>query len=484
MINDHENRQSDFGRQRTNVSTATIIAGLFLGFVLQFSPAVHAALAPHATALGKEFEKIAARVSPAVVSITTVRVVESGGGLGPLERFFGQQLPEGFGFNAPERQFRRRGLGSGVIVSADGYILTNSHVVAEAEKLTVTLQDERQFEAEVVGTDPPTDLAVLKIENEDLPTAALGDSEQLATGAFVIAIGSPFGLAHTVTIGNVSAKGRANVGIAEYEDFIQTDAAINPGNSGGPLVNMQGQVVGINTAIFSRTGGSLGIGFAVPSTMAEYVMQAIREKGHVTRGWLGVSIQDVTPQLAEALGIEREHGALVADVLPDTPAAEAGIKRGDIIYKLNGDKVEDTRDLRREVAAVAPGTKVTVTVARDGEEKQLDVSVGERPSREQAQPEVQKKLGISVRKLTDTLRRRLNIEAEEGVVVEAVAPNSQAYSKGIRPGMVIREVNREPVNSVKEFRQAVQRSMEKGKVLFLVSAQGRTSYVVIPLQKD
>ena len=467
-------------RQTTRIRTVKLTA-ILLAILSYAAIGCHGAEAPHAKALGNEFNAIAESVSPAVVSITTVRVIEAEG-LGLLERFFGQQLPQGDGLGRPERKYRRRGLGSGVIVSGDGIILTNSHVVKNAKELTVTLQDDRQFDAKVVGTDPPTDLAVLQIDAKNLPTAELGDSEDLKTGAFVVAIGSPFGLAHTVTVGNVSAIGRAKMGIAEYEDFIQTDAAINPGNSGGPLVNMDGEVVGINTAIFSRTGGSMGIGFAVPSNMAKSVMESIREKGHVVRGWLGVSIQDITPQLSEALGTEYEHGSLVADVLPDTPAANSEMQRGDIIIKMQEEKVEGSRDLRQRVAKLEPGTEIELTVARDGDTEKVTVTIGQRPSGREPEAEVQKKLGISVRNLNDALRRRLNIKAEDGVVVSAVAPASEAYAKGIRPGMVIREVNRRPVNSVKEFHKEVKKAADEGKILFLVSSGGRTSYVVIPLE--
>lgn len=437
-------------------------------------------LAPNAMELGNEFGHIASQVSPTVVSITSVRIIE-GQAMNPLQRFFEQQLPDGFNFNMPEREFRRRGLGSGVIVSDDGYVLTNNHVVANAEELTVTLHDERQFSAEIVGTDPPTDIALLRIKGGNLPVAELGNSDGIEIGSFVVAIGSPFGLAHTVTVGNISATGRANVGIAEYEDFIQTDAAINPGNSGGPLVDMNGKVVGINTAIFSRGGGSIGVGFAVPINMVKSVMNAIREEGHVTRGWLGISIQDVTPQLADALGTEYEYGALVADVMPQTPAAQSDLKRGDIIIALNGKRTDDTRELRQRVADTAPGTDVTLTVGRNGEAKKIQVKVGERPRQSTTQAKVQEKLGFSVHNLTDQLRQRLNIEEEEGVLVAKVVPGSAAAAKGIRPGMVIKEVNRKQIANVNEFRQEMQKAMDNDAVLLLVSFRGQTSYILVPL---
>ncbi len=340
--------------QKTSFRLKFLVAFLMLLAVAALrSPAE---TAPLATRLGREFNEISEMVGPAVVSITTVHLVEARA-LGPLEEFFERRLPEGFRFEAPEREFRRHGLGSGVIVSEEGYILTNNHVVAEAERLTVTLQDQRQFEAEVIGTDPPSELAVLKIDGDDLPTAVMGDSDALVPGEFVIAIGNPFGLTHTVTVGNVSATGRADMGIAEYEDFIQIDATINPGNSGGPLVNTEGQVVGVNTAIIGQAGGTHGIGFAVPSRMAQAVMREIIEESRVVRGWLGVSIQDLTPRLAEALSTERQQGALVGAILPDSPAAASELERGDLIFQVNDQEIADSRELRRYVAELPPGSQ-------------------------------------------------------------------------------------------------------------------------------
>lgn len=334
----------------------------------------------------QDFVPVAKAVMPAVVNIFSRR---SGGSASfhgfsddpSLRRFFGDEFMKRFE-DPGERQIPRdRGLGSGVIVDPSGVIVTNHHVVGQADEIKVLLADRSEFKARLVGTDPKSDLAVLKIEAQGLPTIPWADSDQLEVGEYVLAVGNPFGLNQTVTMGIVSAVGRARMGIAEYEDFIQTDAAINPGNSGGPLVNARGEVVGINTAIFSRSGGSMGIGFAVPSNMARIVLEQLVATGRVVRGWLGVSIQDVTRELAEQAGVAEPKGVLVSDILDDSPAERAGIRRGDVIVEFEGKEVENATQLRNLVAVTEVGKQVSLTVLRNGQEQRIPVLIGEQPTR-------------------------------------------------------------------------------------------------------
>ena len=458
---------------------------LTVALLLALASVARAANSPTARRLSNEFAAIVEEVSPTVVHIATVKMIEPGeggrmpGGQMPefFERFFGVPMPEG--------KQRRRGLGSGVIVSSDGYVLTNNHVVEDATRLTVKLKDGREFEAETIGTDPATDIAVVQIDGENLPVAELGDSDTLSVGEFILAIGNPLGLDRTVTSGIVSATGRANVGIAEYEDFIQTDAAINLGNSGGPIVDMKGKVVGVSTAIFSQTGGSMGIGFAVPINMAQSVMNSIIEKGEVVRGWLGVSIQDLTSELAKALETDREEGALVGDVIQGTPAEKAGMRRGDLIVEAGGEPVGSATELRNRVASMKPGSKVTFKVVRDGDEITIPVTIGRRPDkgmrgRGRGQPEATAtRLGLRVENLNDELRERFDLPEEKGVLVVGVDRNSSAFQAGIRPGTLILEVNRDPVGNVQEFNQALRQVDADENVLLLVSQRGATSYVLI-----
>ncbi|MCX5684772.1 MAG: Do family serine endopeptidase, partial [Planctomycetota bacterium] len=337
--------------------------------------------------LSAAFREVAKRVKPAVVSVTTTQTLTASespfGDMGDdfLRRFFGQGGPS----TAPRgkapapRKFQRQGLGSGVIVSPDGYIMTNNHVVEEAQEISVHLSDGREFKAKVIGTDPPTDVAVIKIMAENLPVAPLGDSDKAEVGDWVLAIGSPFGLEETVTAGIISATGRSNVGITDYEQFLQTDAAINPGNSGGPLVNMRGQVIGINTAIASRSGGYAGIGFAVPANMVREVMKRIRETGHVTRGWLGVGIQRLTPELADSMKLKADQGVLVSQIMEGGPADKGGLKAGDVVVEYAGKPVKTPGELQNTVAWTAPGTKAEIVVVRDGKRQTLTVTVEKRP---------------------------------------------------------------------------------------------------------
>lgn len=445
----------------------------------------------HVRDLSAAFQRVTKAMRPSVVNIRSVRKIEVSGSIrrspffgSPFgedffERFFGRPFPPGLG---PEQPFVQRGLGTGVIVSEDGYIVTNNHVVANADKLTVTLSDERTFEAEVVGTDEKTDLAVLKIGAPDLLPAELGDSDAIEVGEWVLAIGNPFGLSHTVTAGIVSAKGRANVGIAEYEDFIQTDAAINPGNSGGPLVNLEGKVIGINTAIATRSGAYQGVGFAIPSNMVRQVMEAIIKQGRVVRGWLGVWIQNLSPDLAASFGFEGTEGVLISDVVEDGPGDKAGLEPGDIILRFDGHKVRDMNEFRIRVAATKPGRKVTLEIFRDGRQKKVEVEVGELESQSffAGGPAGPEDLGLRVQDLSPELAERLGLEpGERGVVVVQVEPGSVAERCGLRPRDVIIAVGGRRVENLREFRAALaEHDLDRG-VRLRVKTEGAQRFVFL-----
>jgi serine protease Do len=379
-----------------------------------------------------------------------------------FRRFFGQLPPPG-----PQRS-----LGSGFLISDDGYIITNDHVVGEAEKITVRLSDKEEYQAKVIGTDDKTDIALIKIEpRHRLPTVPLGRSTDLRVGDWVLAIGNPFGLEQTVTSGIVSAKGRV-IGAGPYDDFIQTDASINPGNSGGPLLNLKGEVVGINSAIFSRSGGNVGIGFAIPIDLAKPVVAQLKTTGKVTRGWLGVMIQDVTRELAPSFGLKEPTGALIADVTKGSPADKAGLERGDVITAFNDTPIEESHELPALVARAPVGEQVEVTVLRDGTEKSFTVKLGELPDR-QAKAEggegSGESWGMIVADLSAEVARRLQLDREQpGVVVTDVEAGSPAALAGIRPGDVIQEVNRQPVESVEDFQRAVANAQDTNTLLLLV----------------
>jgi serine protease Do len=421
-------------------------------------------------------------VQPSVVNISTTSVVtmeeNPGGDLfnDPFFRhFFGDQ------FGHEKRKYKSAALGSGVIITDNGYILTNNHVVKGADEIKVILSDKREFKGKIVGTDPRTDLAVVKIKAENLPAATLGESSTLKTGDIVLAVGTPFGLNSTVTMGIVSAVGRSNVGIADYEDFIQTDAAINPGNSGGALVNTSGQVVGINTAIFSTSGGYMGIGFAIPSDMAKAVMDSIIKHGRVIRGWLGVNIQDLTPDIAKSLGVKRETGALVADVVKDSPADKAGLKRGDVIIALDGKTVENATSLRNMVTAAAPGQSVKFKLLRGGKELTVTAVLSElKESKAVKKVEYENALkGITVQELTASLRDRIGApENLRGVAITNIDEDSPAQGI-LQPGDVILEVNRREVKTIKEYSEAVSKIGKKDTVLLLIYRDGGTIYITM-----
>jgi serine protease Do len=450
------------------------------------------AVPPDVEAFSKAMRAAAARVGPAVVAIGTSQSVDASAmpfGFGDdfLRRFFGVEPQEPQ--PKPKRQFRQQGLGSGVVVSADGYILTSNHVVAGAEEITVRLADDREFDAKVIGNDPPTDIALIKIEAAGLPVAALGDSDKAEVGDWVLAVGAPLGLQKTVTAGIISATGRANVGIADYEDFIQTDAAINPGNSGGPLVNLRGAVIGINTAIASRSGGYMGIGFAVPSNMARDVMNRLREKGEVVRGWLGVSIQNLSKELADSMGLESAEGILVSEVFEGGPAGKAGVKAGDVIVQYNGKPVKDVTELRTAVAWTEPGKKVDMVVLRGGKRETLSVQMerrGDQPQLARGQrgggpggPAEIKDLGIQVADLTPETAQRYGYEEGQGVLIIDVDPAGLAAKAGLQPGMLILQVGGKKVRNVAEFKEALKGIDVARGIPMLVRAGDRQLFVLI-----
>jgi Do/DeqQ family serine protease len=433
--------------------------------------------------LSQAFAEVADVARPAVVNISTTSTVTMkdnpfGNTFNDpfFRRFFGDQ----FNFPGQNRELKQSALGSGVIIADNGYILTNNHVVKGADKIKVTLYDKREFKGTVVGTDPRTDLAVVKIDARGLPTLRLGDSDKLKTGDLVLAVGNPFGLNQTITMGIVSAVGRSNIGLADYEDFIQTDAAINPGNSGGALVNASGELIGINTAIFSTSGGYMGIGFAIPSNMAKSVMDSIIKHGKVIRGWLGVSIQDLTPDLAKSFGIKETAGALVAGVEQGSPADKAGMKRGDLITEINDKKIDDSTSLRNLIASIAPGTKINVSVIRNGKEQTLTVELGEYKGNKIIKSEYDNVLkGISVQELTTDLRNKLNLpDNVNGVVVTNVS-GEMGRQGLLQPNDVIQEVNRTAIQNLQDYNNAVSKVGEKDTVLLLIYRDGASVYITM-----
>jgi serine protease Do len=423
--------------------------------------------------------QLAKELKPAVVNVSTKRV-EGGtqtktpfGQGDPFEHFFKQ-----FG-DQPKRSVRS--MGSGFVINSNGHILTNNHVVEGATEIMVKLSDGRELTAKVLGRDPKTDLALLKVEATGLPTIPLGDSSALQVGEPVMAIGNPFGLEQTVTTGIVSATGRV-IGQGPYDDFVQTDASINPGNSGGPLINARGQAVGINAAIFSQSGGSVGIGFAIPSNQAKTVVTQLADSGHVSRSWLGVTIQPLTPELVKGFSLQDAKGALVANVNEDSPAAKAGIKPGDIITEYDGHKVTRSEDLPRLVAETPAGSDVQVTVLRDGKSVRLQARVTklDEPDQKVASEGGDKaKLGVAVEPVTPSVARELGLKAAKGVVVKQVEEGSPAATAGIQPGDVILEVDRQPVKDVAGLRQLVDKHAKGTPMIVLLQRQDATLYVAV-----
>lgn len=438
-----------------------VVVGLLLGTGL--SPATAAIDAP-VRMVPQNFSALADTVSPAVVHIRVEKTVNGGGpasghfGMNPFGG--GEQSPDFFGHRfGPERRpdFKQQGLGSGFIIDRDGYIVTNNHVVEGADTIKVILKDETEYPAKVIGRDPVTDIALIKIEAKgNLPTVKLGNSDDLKVGEWVTAIGSPFGLQYTVTAGIVSAKGRV-IGSGPYDDFIQTDASINPGNSGGPLINMKGEVVGINTMIIA---GGQGIGFAIPIDMAKGIVTQLKANGEVTRGWLGVTIQDLKGDLADYYGLKGKTGVLVASVVPGDPADQAGIKPKDVITDVNGQAVKTSHDLTSLAANLGVGETAKVTILRNGESRTLDVQIGKRPltmasASENGQQEKKGEYGFSVTDVTPELARRYSLEDTAGVMVVGVEPKSKADAAGIQQGDLIIEINHQNVTSVKDFKNLI-----------------------------
>lgn len=436
--------------------------------------------------LNSSLSRISEEVKPSVVNISTTKKIALRNH--PLEdflndplfrRFFGDRFHDFGG----DREFESSSLGSGVIVTSDGYILTNNHVVKDVDEINVTLYDKRELTGRVIGSDPKSDIAIIKVEATDLPVIKMGSSGSLKVGEVVVAIGNPFGLDHTITMGIVSAIGRSNVGIAEYEDFIQTDAAINPGNSGGALVNVRSELVGINTAIFSTSGGYMGIGFAVPSDMASSVMQSIIKHGKVIRGWLGVTIQDVRPDLAKHFQIQSERGALITNVLDGTPAEEAGLKRGDIIIEIDGRPVDDAAILRNRVAGTLPDQQSILKIVRDGNEMIIPVVIGE-------QPDSLTKLtgsfsydnvlsGIQMRELTGEARERMRIPPNvSGVIVTHIDKDSPAADV-LKEDDVVQEINRAEIRSMKHYNEIASAIGPEADILLLVYREGGYIYITL-----
>lgn len=441
----------------------------------------------------KAFSSVVKKAGPAVVHVGVEKETsaKSMGQFPPdlfndpfFERFFGPQ------FRHPrtnpkqdKRTFKQQAAGSGFIIANDGYILTNNHVVEDASKITVRLADKREFQAKVVGADPQSDVAIIKIDGKDLPVLPLGNSDKLEVGEWVIAIGSPFELSQTVTVGVVSAIGRNRMGITDYENFIQTDAAINPGNSGGPLLNIRGEAVGMNTAIFSRSGGYMGIGFAIPINMAKSIEQQLRQSGKVTRGWLGILIQDVNEELAKSFG-GKAGGALISEVTDGSPAKKSGLLQGDIVIAINGESVIDVADLRNKIAMTPPNSDLKLRILRDSQEKELVVTVGEQPAditsiAKKMTGSTLSELGLSLQDLTKEVAEQFGYTKDQGVLIADVEAESPAAALGLQAGMLVEEVNRTRVRNLKELQLALKKSGDAKQVLLRVRSGEQSQYVVL-----
>ena len=446
-----------------------------------------ARVVPAALPLGASgsFAPVVEAVGPAVVNINTFT---RGGARTPVEEFFGDEIFRRFFGDAPEREQQQRSLGSGVIVDPSGITLTNAHVVERATDIEVVTSDGKKHKAKVVGVDRRTDLAVLRLQGGGpYRAAALGDSDRMRVGDWVLAIGSPFGLQQTVTAGIISAKSRSLTG-GPFDDFLQTDAAINPGNSGGPLVNMSGEVVGINSAILSRSGGNVGIGFAIPVNMAKRIYTELVAKGKVTRGWLGVSIQPLTPELAKSFGLKEAKGVLISDVIAESPAEKAGVQAGDIITEFDGKKLDGPQDLQRAVASAAPGKAMPMILWRDKTTKTVEIRIGETPDENVAMKpgggsRGKTLLGLDVRPITPDIARQLNLRNTEGVVVARVDDDSAAAEAGLQRGDVIREVNRQRVRSLQEFERITRDVKEGDRVTVLLQRGAQALYVAFTVAR-
>ncbi len=469
----------------------TVFLTIFLAVGLLMSTTIFKDSIAHATdsqLYPDSFSELAEKVSPAVINIRTVRTIKGGG---RVYRHFskppfgnndpGQEMFERFFGLKPHRDYKQRSLGSGFIIDKDGYIVTNNHVIENADKIMVKLKDGKEYDAEIIGRDPNTDLALIKIDSDnDLPKIAFGSSSELKVGQWVVAIGSPFGLEHTVTAGIVSAKGRV-IGSGPYDDFIQTDASINPGNSGGPLINLDGNVIGINTAIVA---GGQGIGFAIPVDMAKGIIAQLKSHGSVTRGWLGVGIQDLNDEIAGYYGVKGKKGALVIEVFKDDPADLAGIKPKDIIIEINDKNVESSRDLTGLIANIPVSETIKVKVLRNGREKTFNVTIAKREDIVSASDTIRKdnELGIHVSELTSDLSRRLKIKDSRGVIVSEVEPGSKGAEGGIKPGDIIKEINHKEIKTVDDYQKTIKK-FKKGDAINLFISRINRGFLVIKLVK-
>jgi serine protease Do len=474
-----------------------IVLGLGLAGGLSFngtsgvqnaSLTVPAVSASEAVMVPVNFTELAEKAKPGVVNIRTVKTTNGGG---PVFRHFFGRNPHGgqdpfqdfFGLG-PQREFKQRSLGSGFLLDNEGYIVTNNHVVEDADQIKVRLSDESEYDATIIGRDPKTDLALIKIDapSKDLKPLQLGDSDTIPVGSWVVAIGSPFGLEQTVTAGIVSAKGRI-IGSGPYDDFIQTDASINPGNSGGPLLNLKGEVVGINTAIVAS---GQGIGFAIPINMAGGIINQLKDSGEVSRGWLGVGIQDLTPELAEYYAIKEKEGVLVTQTYEGDPADKAGIKEGDVIVAVDGKRIASSRELSRTVAEAGVGNKMSLTVLRDGREKEIDVKLAKRPDTEPTMARGEARsddLGLKVREIDPEIAERLGLdENTKGVVVTGVNPDSKAAEADIRQGDVVIEINRKPVTSLEDY-TAQLRKIDTGDTVQMLLRRGGGGLVAVKFKR-
>jgi serine protease Do len=497
------NLRDTLGRNVFAGAALVAVAALSLPTLLHEEPV--SAQTPEAVSalnsLSDAFAAVSEKSAPAVVHIEVDKEMRGGRGMGPegaipedfFEFFFGPRrgMPPGHGQGRgprPEPESQGPvpyGQGSGFIISADGYIVTNHHVVGDADRVRVVLNDGRKFDAKTIGSDPQTEIALIKIESENLPTIELGDSDTIRVGQWVVAIGSPFGLDHSVTAGIISARGRSNVNIVDYADFIQTDAAINPGNSGGPLINLEGKVVGLNTAIYSRSGGYMGIGFAIPVNMVKYIVDQLRDHGSIERGFIGVGIQNLTDEMAKWFGNGDLKGILVSEVAPDSPGAKAGIQRDDIIVELDGQPVTEVGSFRSRVASTRPGTDVRIGILRGGERSDVTVTLGkldgEAAGATAEEAASQSRVGLGIQDLTPELAERFGFKDEQGVVITEVEPGSSAARAGLEPGTLITEVNRKPIASVGDYKAAVKESDQKG-VLLRVREGEMSRYVVLEAQ--
>lgn len=434
------------------------------------------------------FSEIVKVVSPVVVNISTSKTVERDSG--PFSDLFEDKF---FDFLEPHhkpKKWKEQSLGSGVIVSPEGYIMTNAHVVEKADEIQVTLFDQQNFKGKIIGSDPKTDIAVIKIAAQNLPAIKWGNSDKISVGEFVLAFGNPYSLSNTVTMGIVSAVGRANVGIADYEDFIQTDAAINPGNSGGPLVNIKGEMIGVNTAIFSRTGGYQGIGFAVPSNMAKSVMTQLIKEGKVTRGWLGITIQNFTPELAKEFGLGKSAGALVTEIMKGSPAEKAGLRRGDIIIEVDDKEIKNVETLRNTIAQSNVGSSIKLKVKRDGKDFTLTAKITEFPQdMAQSTPQESEEnfsyrenalAGFSVVDMTQEIAKQLGLSKDEkGVVIVKVEPYTAAEDAGLRKGDIIQEINKKNIRNIYDFNNIVSKVKKGDTLLLFINRSGNKFYITL-----